>query len=80
MGCGTIGSEGTQSEATEQSREIEIPAYPVLRSDAATNIECQLGIVALALNGVAIYAGAVDSQCNLVDPNDSTSEWVRKTV
>ena len=31
--------------------------------------------IAFALNGVSIYSGAVDGQCNKVDVDDDTSEW-----
>ena len=73
--CGGIGFEGTSTEAAEQSRIQAIPAYPILRSGSAKDIECTMGIIAIALNGVSIYSGAVDFQCNMVDPNSSTSEW-----
>ena len=34
---------------------------------------CNIGV---ALNGVAIYGGAVTSDCELLDVEDSTSEWI----
>jgi hypothetical protein len=73
-GCGAIGEEGTDTEATDQSRVAEIPASPVIAS-TTTNVECELGEIGIALNGVGIYSGAVNSNCDLVDVDDSTSEW-----
>jgi hypothetical protein len=34
-----------------------------------------MGAIAIALNGVSIYSGAVDTQCGVVDVDDSSSEW-----
>ncbi|KAJ1426718.1 YHYH protein-domain-containing protein [Ochromonadaceae sp. CCMP2298] len=73
-GCPGTGLEGSASEATEQTTSVEIPANPVIAA-STTDIECSLGASAIALNGVSIYGGAVDGNCNLVDVDDDTSEW-----
>lgn len=73
--CGqSAGAEGTGTEAREQGKTIEIPAQPVIAT-ATTDIECSLGAVGIALNGVSIYAGAVDGQCTQIDVTSDTSEW-----
>jgi hypothetical protein len=36
---------------------VEIPANPVLAS-SVTHIECSMGAIGIALNGVSIYGGA----------------------
>ena len=35
-----------------------------------------MGATGIALNGVAIYGGAVNQECKKVDTGDDTSEWV----
>ena len=57
-----VGTEGTATEAKDQSKTIEVPAKPVIAANV-TDITCELGSVAVALNGVSIYAGAVDQRC-----------------
>jgi len=52
-----IGVEGTITEATDQRKLVQIPANPVLAS-SVTNIECSMGAIGIALNGVSIYGGA----------------------
>lgn len=70
-GCGGVGVEGTASEAVMNSADgdgsttISIPALPVFAT-STTDIECDLGAIAIALNGVGIFGGAVDSDCNMV--------------
>ena len=73
-GCGGIGEEGTGTEAQIQEKVVEIPARPVIAS-TTTNTECEMGATAIALNGVSIFNGAVNQQCELVDVNDAASEW-----
>ena len=51
------------------------PPPPVLRRSAAVKPCAKMGAIAIALNGVSIYSGAVDNQCTQVDVEDSTSEW-----
>jgi len=72
-GCGSVGEEGTASEALMNSADgdgsttISVPAEPVFKS-SATDVECEMGAIAIALNGVGIFGGAVDTDCNLVRP------------
>ena len=73
-GCGGIGGEGSATEASAQDHVIEIPSEPVIAKVTTSN-ECTLGTTAIALNGVSIYNGAVNQQCELVDVDDSTAEW-----
>jgi hypothetical protein len=74
--CADIGKEGTATQATDQSKTIEIPAEPVLASTTPLqNIKCAMGAIAIALNGVSIYGGAVDQTCKLVETGVETSEW-----
>merc|ERR1712045_395690 len=73
-GCGDVGEEGSMTEATEQCFEYTIPAYPVLRTDTYS-VACEMGAIGVALNGVAFYSGAVDTECTLLDVDDDTAEW-----
>ena len=73
-GCAAIGVEGTDTEAEPQDHVIDIPAYPVIATSTTSN-ECELGIAAISLNGVSIFNGAVNQQCELVVTTDATSEW-----
>ena len=38
-------------------------------------VACTLGGVAVALNGVAIFSGAVDTNCGQLEVADETAEW-----
>lgn len=73
-GCAAKGNEGSASQALDQDRLVHIPGSPVIAS-AVTDIECSMGAVAVSLNGVSIYGGAVDTSCELVNVTDETSEW-----
>ena len=73
--CGGDGEEGTGTEATDQSKNLEIPASPVLVSGTPTDKTCTLGAIAIALNGVSIYSGAVNGECDQLDVDDQQSEW-----
>jgi hypothetical protein len=81
-GCGDVGEAGTSTEAKEQSKSVVIPASPILRSTFPTltdtnngGIKCSMGAIGIALNGVSIYGGAVDTQCNGIDVDDVLNEW-----
>ena len=80
-GCGDVGETGTDTEAKEQTKSIVIPASPVLRASisltdtANGGIKCQMGAIGIALNGVSIYGGAVDTQCSGILVDDTSSEW-----
>jgi len=73
-GCGDIGEEGSSTEATEQCVDYTVPAYPVLRT-GSYSVACEMGAIGVALNGVAFYSGAVDTECTLLDVDDDTAEW-----
>jgi len=73
-GCGDIGEEGTITEAKEQDIEFQVLANPVFAA-STTDVQCSLGPIARALNGVSIYSGAVNDNCEFVDVDDSNSEW-----
>jgi hypothetical protein len=69
-----IGAEGTATEATDQKKVVQIPANPVLAS-SVTDIECSMGAIGVALNGVSIFGGAVDQTCKKVETDNDASEW-----
>ena len=74
--CGAIGAAGTATEASERTNSFTVPLYPKLRAGAAdTSVKCAMGAQALARNGIALYGPAVNTDCDLVDPADDTSEW-----
>lgn len=74
-----IGVEGDTTWSYEMSTHeagYEIPAYPVLLDEAdAFDIEFTMGLIGIALNGVAYYGGAVDADGNLLDVDDEDAEW-----
>ncbi|EOD09309.1 hypothetical protein EMIHUDRAFT_216710 [Emiliania huxleyi CCMP1516] len=75
-GCGAIGVEGTATEALEIAYQIDIPAYPVLATENDAWPECEKETIAMALNGVPIYSGAVGSgDCDILDLDDANAEW-----
>jgi len=89
-GCGDIGEAGTASEAkTSKSDDTTsgfnfIPAYPVLADDEPSCnsdgsgtrcIKCTMSDIAITLNGISIYSGAVNNECELLDVDDDSSEW-----
>ena len=62
--------------AVEQGFDLKIPASPVLRAkygyhEASSDVSCVGGAIAIALNGVAIFNGLVDSDCNFLDVEDN---------
>ena len=61
-GCGAIGEQGTGTEAGDQGLTVTIPAEPILKdSYTAEDTKCEMGTIAYALNGVALFSGAVDT-------------------
>ncbi|KAK3284955.1 hypothetical protein CYMTET_7421 [Cymbomonas tetramitiformis] len=75
-GCGAVSEEGTATEAkaTKDGTPIEIPANPVIATETSS-VECVLGAIAIALNGVSIFSGAVDTECTKLEVTDEMSEW-----
>ena len=79
--CDEEGKKGQGTEATEQSLSVEVPANPKLKSSyTAGELDCSMGTIAYALNGVGFYSGAVafDSggNCPQLDVSDATAEWI----
>merc|ERR1711871_1473143 len=75
-GCGATGEEGTATEAIEIAYSIDVPANPVIATETNSWPECEKETIAMALNGVPIYGGAVGSgDCDILDVTDSTAEW-----
>ncbi|KAH8093989.1 hypothetical protein JL720_3969 [Aureococcus anophagefferens] len=75
-GCGGVGASGTFSEAADQGVAFVVPASPVLKAThTADDVKCQMGPIAYALNGVAIFSGAVDTSCGALDVADAAAEW-----
>lgn len=73
------GVEGDSTWSYEQATHIagyDIPAEPLLVSEAdAFDMEFKMGLIGIALNGVAFYGGAVDADGNLLDVQDDAGEW-----
>lgn len=70
--------EGDDTGAYEQSSHLtgyDIPQYPVLLSEAdAFDGEFSMGLIGIAVNGIAFYSGAVSKE-ELLNVSDETSEW-----
>ena len=73
-GCGAIGNEGSVTEATDQDATVDIPAEPVIAT-STSDVECSIGPIAIALNGVSMYSGVINAACDLLDVDDDSSEW-----
>jgi hypothetical protein len=92
--CDEEGLKGDETEATDQDLNVDVPANPKLLdaddwaavlADAATlpdaELDCEMGGIAYALNGVVFYSGAVgnklnDPPCPQLDIDDATAEWI----
>jgi len=77
--CGAKGVEGTATQAEDQGTVQRVPASPVFVTGDLTDLTCKLGPIALALNGVAIFSGAVDDTCTQIDPTSDDgdgNEWI----
>ena len=80
-GCGAVGEAGSGTEAMESSKDVTIPLYPKLRDSYATDdsnaaiTKCTLGTIAIALNGVSIYGGAVNTACEALNVTNALNEW-----
>jgi len=71
-----LGYEGTATEAVEIAYSIDVPANPVIATESNTWPACEKETIAMALNGVPIYGGAVCSgSCDILDVTDSAAEW-----
>jgi len=90
--CGSEGETSTKVEADEQALSVEVPANPKLIPTSEWNavlavavpdgeLDCAMGTVAYALNGVGFYGGAVgnkllDPPCPQLDVSDAEAEWI----
>ena len=81
--CGDEGRTSTLVEGTEQCEEVEVPANPKLKrsQDVVSNeLDCTMGTIAYALNGVGFFSGAVSfvrgGPCPQLDVSDSEAEWI----
>ena len=75
VGCGGKSEEGTSTEAAVQEKSITIPLQPVFAA-STTDTSCGQADIAIALNGVSIYGGVVNDNCDLLDLEDEESEWI----
>jgi len=80
--CGDVGEEGTASEAQKHRVvDVTVPAYPKFRESVSLEdtdnggIKCEMGEIGIALNGVSFFGGAVDTSCNGIDVDSTSSEW-----
>ena len=79
--CGDEGKQTTLVEGKEQSLSVEVPANPKLKSSfTAGELDCSMGTIAYALNGVGFYSGAVafvsGGPCPQLDVADPEAEWI----
>ncbi len=80
--CGDAGKTSTLVEGTEQCDEVEVPANPKLKDSSPDpkELDCTMGTIAYALNGVGFFSGAVSyvrgGDCPQLDVSDSEAEWI----
>ena len=79
--CKDKGEQGSDTEAVEQDVNVDIPANPILKSSYEPGeLDCSMGAIAYALNGIGFYSGAVafDSggNCPQLDVADPEAEWI----
>jgi len=83
--CKDEGQQGTDTEAVEQDTlrdvGVDIPANPILKSSyTPKELDCSMGAIAYALNGIGFYSGAVgydaDGNCPQLDVADPEAEWI----
>ena len=80
--CGDEGKTSTLVEGTEQCEEVEVPANPKLNDSSPDpkELDCTMGTIAYALNGVGFFSGAVSyvrgGDCPQLDVSDSEAEWI----
>jgi len=61
--------------------DVTVPAYPKFRESVSLEdtdnggIKCEMGEIGIALNGVSFFGGAVDTSCNGIDVDSTSSEW-----
>ena len=79
--CKDKGEQGSDTEAVEQDVSVDIPANPILKSSyTPAELDCSMGAIAYALNGIGFYSGAVgydaDGNCPQLDVADPEAEWI----
>ena len=79
--CRDEGEQGTETEAIEQDVSVDIPANPILKSSYTPGeLDCSMGAIAYALNGIGFYSGAVgydeNGNCPQLDVADPEAEWI----
>ena len=83
--CKDEGQQGTDTEAVEQDTlrdmGVDIPANPILKSSyTPKELDCSMGAIAYALNGIGFYSGAVGydahGNCPQLDVADPEAEWI----
>ena len=79
--CKDEGEQGTGTEAIEQDLSVDIPANPILKSSYTPGeLDCSMGAIAYALNGIGFYSGAVGfvsgGPCPQLDVADPEAEWI----
>ena len=79
--CKDEGEQGTETEAIEQDVNVDIPANPILKSSYTPGeLDCSMGAIAYALNGIGFYSGAVgydaNGNCPQLDVADPEAEWI----
>jgi len=79
--CKDKGEQGSDTEAVEQDVNVDIPANPILKSSYEPGeLDCSMGAIAYALNGIGFYSGAVGfvsgGPCPQLDVADPEAEWI----
>ena len=79
--CKDKGEQGSDTEAIQQDVNVDIPANPILKSSYTPGeLDCSMGAIAYALNGIGFYSGAVgydaDGNCPQLDVADPEAEWI----
>ena len=79
--CKDKGEQGSDTEAVEQDVSVDVPANPILKSSYTPGeLDCSMGPIAYALNGIGFYSGAVgydaDGNCPQLDVADPEAEWI----
>ena len=79
--CDEEGLKGSGTEAVEQDLSVDIPANPILKSSYEPGeLDCSMGAIAYALNGIGFYSGAVgydeNGNCPQLDVADPEAEWI----
>ena len=79
--CKDKGEQGSDTEAVEQDVSVDVPANPILKSSYTPGeLDCSMGAIAYALNGIGFYSGAVgydaDGNCPQLDVADPEAEWI----